>query len=136
MGTKIRPELSGKNKYYVEKHRTYELRHFCMQYPIWKKAYLALNELSNYNEIADIFSQYEDPTAQCGVAKEYYSKRIEMVETCCNQADQELSNYILKGITEGLTYEHLKLKYDIPCSRDTYYDRYRKFFWFLNKVRD
>ena len=31
---------------------------------------------------------------------------------------------------------HFELKYDIPCSRDTYYDRYRKFFWMLNDVRE
>ena len=136
MATMIRPELSDKNKYYVEKHRTYELRHFCMQYPIWKNAYDSLNALSKSNEIAENFPQYEDPTAQCAIAMEYYSRRMEMVETCCIAADPELSNYILKGVTEGCTYEHLKLKYDIPCSRDTYYDRYRKFFWILNDVRE
>lgn len=25
---------------------------------------------------------------------------------------------------------------DIPCSRDMYYDRYRKFFWLLDNARD
>lgn len=134
--TIIRPELSDKNKYYVEKHRTYELRHFCMQYPIWKKAYAALSELSKSNEIADAFDQYDDPTAQCGVAKEHYARRMDMVEQCCVEADEELQSYLLLGVTEGLTYDMIKLKYDIPCSRDTYYDRYRKFFYLLNKVRD
>lgn len=41
MGTIIRPELSEKNKYWLEKHRYYELKHFCLQYPLWKQAYLA-----------------------------------------------------------------------------------------------
>lgn len=134
--TDIRPELSIRNKYYVEKHRSYELKHFCMQYPIWKKAYVALNELSKSNEIADAFDQYDDPTAQCGIAKEYYSRRIEMVERCCKDTDNDLWNYILLGVTKGVTYNYMKFKYDIPCSRDTYYDRYRKFFWLLNKMRD
>ena len=134
--TDIKPELSTKSKYYVEKHRSYELRHFCMQYPIWKKAYTALNELSNSNEIADAFEQYDDPTAQCGIAKEHYARRMEMVEQCCREADNEIWRYLLSGVTEGLTYDHLKTKYEIPCSRDTYYDRYRKFFYLLNKVRD
>ena len=39
MGTTIRPELSEKNPYWIERHRYYELKHFCLQYPIWKKAY-------------------------------------------------------------------------------------------------
>ena len=46
MGTTIRPELSEKNPYWIEKHRYYELKHFCLQYPIWKKAYLALDGLA------------------------------------------------------------------------------------------
>lgn len=46
MGTTIRPELSEKNPYWIERHRYYELKHFCLQYPIWKKAYAALDGLS------------------------------------------------------------------------------------------
>ena len=43
MGTTLRAELSEKNPYWIEKHRYYELKHFCLQYPIWKKAYAALD---------------------------------------------------------------------------------------------
>lgn len=43
MATTIRPELSEKNPYWIEKHRYYELKHFCLQYPIWRKAYASLN---------------------------------------------------------------------------------------------
>ena len=39
MATVLRPELSKKNKYYIDKHRHYELKHFCLQYPDWKKEY-------------------------------------------------------------------------------------------------
>lgn len=34
MGTTLRAELSEKNPYWIEKHRYYELKHFCLQYPI------------------------------------------------------------------------------------------------------
>lgn len=136
MSTVIRPELSKKNRYWIEKHRYYELKHFCLQYPIWQEAYVRLDELSNNNEIADAFTEYEDPTAQCGIAKVYYSKRMEMVRRAAIEADSELDEYIFVGVTQGCTYEYLKMKYDIPCSRDIYYDRYRKFFYILNKVRE
>lgn len=33
MATVIRPEISPKNKYWISKHRHYELKHFCLQYP-------------------------------------------------------------------------------------------------------
>lgn len=45
MATLIRPELSLNNKYWIDRHRFYELKHFCLQYKSWKKSYEALNEL-------------------------------------------------------------------------------------------
>lgn len=30
--TSVRCELSGTNKYWISKHRYYELKHFCLQY--------------------------------------------------------------------------------------------------------
>lgn len=27
-------------------------------------------------------------------------------------------------------------KLDIPCGKDLYYDRYRRFFWLLDKLRE
>ena len=55
MATEIRPELSEKNPYWIGKHRYYELKHFCLQYPIWKKAYNALLGLSSRPNDLDIF---------------------------------------------------------------------------------
>ncbi len=40
MATVLRSELSPKNKYYIDKHRYYELKHFCLQYPEWKQTYI------------------------------------------------------------------------------------------------
>lgn len=50
--------------------------------------------------------------------------------------DAELSNYILKGVTEGWSYDILKARSNIPCCKDVYYNLYRRFFWLLNKARD
>lgn len=139
MGTVIRPELSEKNKYWVEKHRYYELKHFCLQYPIWKKAYLALSGLSKRPAELIIFNQNGtngDPTSNCAITMTRYSNRIQMIEKAAREADPDLASYILLAVTEGLSYEHLKARLDIPCCRDTYYDRYRRFFWLLNKERD
>ena len=138
MGTTIRPELSEKNKYWVEKHRYYELKHFCLQYPIWKKAYLSLDGLSKRPHDAGIkvSTTPGGPTERCGIAKSFYSNRMELLEEVAMQTDPDLHRYILKAVTEGLSYEYLKLNMDIPCCRDTYYDRYRRFFWLLNKFRE
>lgn len=138
MGTRIRPELSGKNKYWIEKHRYYELKHFCLQYGTWKSHYLALDGLSkNVLGLAAIkvMDSYGDPTAKCAIAKSYYQERMDMVGNAATEADPDLADYILKAVTDGHSYDYLKARLDIPCSKDTYYDRYRRFFWFLSQAR-
>ena len=139
MATTIRPEISEKNKYWVEKHRYYELKHFCLQYPLWKKAYAELDGFSKKPSILTRIARtgsHGDPTVSCAINKSFYSERMRVVEWAAEQADPELVNYILKGVTEELSYDHLKSRLDIPCSKDTYYDRYRRFFWLLDQARD
>ena len=46
MATVLRPELSPKNKYHIDKHSYYELKHFCLQYTEWKKSYSAFDDTS------------------------------------------------------------------------------------------
>ena len=57
MATKVRPEISEKNPYFIERERYYELKHFCRQYPIWKKAYRALDGLSRRPADLELFVQ-------------------------------------------------------------------------------
>lgn len=138
MGIKMRPELSEKNKYWIDKHRYYELKHFCLQYPTWKKAYNALDGLSSSTAYLELYikqSGYSDPTAKYAEAKAFYSSRIELVQKTALFAEEDLSKYILKGVTEGVSYDYLKVRLEIPCSKETYYDRYRRFFWLLNKEK-
>lgn len=140
MATEIRPELSEKNPYWIGKHRYYELKHFCLQYPIWKKAYNALLGLSSRPNDLDIFVKSgqvrSDPTARCAESRVSFAKRMELVEQAAIGTDGDLYPYILRGVTEGLSYNALKMQYAIPCCREVYYNLYRRFFWLLSKERD
>ena len=139
MATVVRAQLSEKNKYYIDKHRYYELKHFCLQYNEWKKAYTSCCE-------AVIFaSKFEklpsdnlpgDLTAKYAIKRAQYGERIKMIEQAAKDADDFLYPYILKAVTEGLSYPYLKTRLDIPCGKDMYYDRYRRFFWLLSELRD
>ena len=108
MATEIRPELSEKNPYWIGKHRYYELKHFCLQYPIWKKAYNALLGLSSRPNDLDIFVKSgqvrSDPTARCAESRVSFAKRMELVEQAAIGTDGDLYPYILRGVTEGLSY--------------------------------
>lgn len=140
MGTTVRPVISEKNKYWIERHRYYELKHFCLQYPIWKQAHDALEGLSKRPADLAIFvnsgQMHGDPTARCAESRLYFADRMKLIEQTAIGADPDLYTYIIRAVTEGLSYETLKMRYCIPCCRDVYYDRYRRFFWLLDKVRD
>ena len=139
MATVIRPEISEKNKYYIDKHRYYELKHFCLQYKEWKKAYTSCNEAIIFGSSFEMKTRNNVPsdiTAKYGMMKAHYDRRIKLIERCAMEADEYLYKYILQAVTEGLSYTYLKAKLDIPCGRDMYYDRYRRFFWLLSKARD
>jgi hypothetical protein len=139
MGTTIRPVLSEKNPYWLEKHRYYELKHFCLQYPIWKKLYSSL-ETGNIRSVDLMMyaagdKNPSDPTAKCAMAKVFYSERMNMIERVAQETDSMLGNYVLKAVTEGWSYDILKARLEIPCCKDVYYDLYRRFFWLLSKER-
>ena len=139
MATVIRPEISEKNKYWIDKHRHYELKHFCLQYPEWKRIYTTLNNANIPLSMLDRVPTSNipgDPTAKRALIKTYYAERIKLIEKVALESDIYLHDYILKAVTEGLSYTYLKTRLNIPCGRDMYYDRYRKFFWILSKVRD
>lgn len=138
MATKIRPEISTKNKYWIDRHRYYELKHFCLQYLQWKKTYAALDELSMTSSIFDRTPTSNIPgdlTAKYAMRKAYYSEKINLIEKAAMDADEDLYIYILKAVTEDLSFTYLKSRLEIPCGRDMYYDRYRKFFWLLSEAR-
>ena len=139
MSTVIRPKISEKNKYFIDKHRYYELKHFCLQYKGWKKAYASYCETIIFASKFDKLPTTNIPndiTAKYAMRRIQYGERIKLIERLAKETDECLYPYILKAVTEGLSYPYLKTKMDIPCGRDMYYDRYRKFFWLLSEARD
>lgn len=136
MSTMIRAQLSKKNKYYISKHRYYELKHFCLQYHEWQEEYCRLSQDLG----ADVYildgipkgSDKPDRTAEKAVNLARIKEKIRMVEECAEAADPVLAKWILKAVTDGYSFTYLKTVADIPCERDMYYDRYRKFFYLLS----
>lgn len=138
MSTLIRPELSKRNKYYIPEHRYYELKHFCLQYPFWKEKYLECDSMvrSNGLSMGIRSSDISDPVANAVIERDKYFRLMEMVEQAAIATDAELYQYILKSVCEGVSFVALQQMHGIPCGKDMFYDRYRKFFWILDKKRD
>lgn len=134
----MRPELSKKNQYWIDKHRYYELKYLCLQYPNWKQEYADLQNstvqtiISNTKVSSNLIS---DITAKNALKRAYIYEKTNMIEYAARKTDPALYNYILVGVTEGKTYSYLRSVMNIPCGRDAYYDCYRRFFWILSNLK-
>lgn len=138
MGTGIRATISTKNRYWISKHRYYELKHFCLQYPDWKKTCASLDGLSGNSLSYTQFKQngsVSDPTAKYAEARIYFHDRMEMVENAAEEAAGYMKPLLMQAVTEGVSYEHLHAQVGVPCCKDTWYTVYRRFFWILDKAR-
>ena len=140
MSTLIRPEVSKKNKYWISKHRYYELKHFCLQYNEFKSMRAALLSKAESVGIRGVIGDktgvaFKDPTGDISVCLALVSHHIELIEKCARNADNELSDYILEAVTKELSYDALRAREGIPCGKDMFYDRYRRFFYILSGLR-
>ena len=75
-----------------------------------------------------------NPTERCALLRAYYSERIDLINHCLSQIEPSIAPYLLKGVTEGLSYNQLRAQ-GCPCGNEMYYDLYHKFFWLLSKER-
>lgn len=136
--TRNRPKVSQNNKYYISKHRFYELKHFCLQYSEWVnkcniyKGYICTSSVVRIN---GTIGNVQDPVGDIYARIEDLSSKIRMVKEACELADEQLSSYIFKAVTEDRSFTYLQTVLEIPCSRSTFYDRYRKFYFILSNLR-
>ena len=64
-----------------------------------------------------------------------YGRKIKMVNETVKIAGGEISEYLFENVAHGVSFPELERR-GIPCGRDYFYERYRKFFWLLDKVRE
>lgn len=135
MGTRIRTEVSKRKTYWLPKHRQLELVHFCLQYPEWKSRLRSLDgspeksaSITTYSDKNGVISK---PVERIVQERLILEERMLMIERAAKEAAFDLSEYLLRGITEGVGYDRL----GVPCCKEVYYAFYRRFFWYLDKVR-
>ena len=137
MGTVVRAELSTRNKYYISRHRYYELKHFCLQYKELEEELKKIESelFANKSRFDDriISSEISDTTGNAAVKIALIKSKLKMIWDSAEGADPDLAKWIFKAVTEDRSFNYLKTVMDMPCEKDMYYDRYRKFFWILSR---
>ena len=125
----------NKDKYKLSKYRFRELYYFCLQYDEWK------DQLEDKRNTLKALQYSGMPTAgntgnqteAAAIACADISEKLCMIEQAAKEADPELWKYILYAVTnEDITFDFLKIKKDMPCERDRYYNSRRKFYFILD----
>lgn len=127
----------NKDKYNISKYRFLELYYFCLQYPEWKNDLKVLTDTVKgigYSEKAK-GGGGENQTEKLAIKRLELRSKCELVEQAAIEADPDLYPYIISGATRGLTYRYLREREHMPCGRNVYYDRRRRFFWILSRKK-
>ena len=137
MGTSYRAEVSKKNKYWISKHRFYEISHHCMQYNEWKDEYRTLSaqgvKAVQYDGMPH-GTTVGQPTETIGLRLAELRNKIESVERAAEETDPFFAKFILKAVTnEGITYNYLREIMDMPCDKNKYTKIRRKFYWIMGQ---
>lgn len=103
------------NKYEIGKHRYYELKHWCLQYPNWERLYL---------EVDGYCKKTGDTTSKDGILlADLYSKML-LVKRVCKITDEDIWEELLRTVTGKVS--------EIPSTSYIY----KRFFWLLDKMKD
>lgn len=132
-----RAVLSPKNKYWISKHRFYEICHHCYQYGEWKDEVAMLNDVTvkglDYDKPPADPNAIGDATANIATRMAQLRNRMELIEQTAEEADPVIAKWLLKAVTEeNVTFNYLKQVMGIPCEKDMYYERRRKFYWLMS----
>ena len=145
MGTNYRAKISPKNKYWISKHRFYEIEHHCLQYKEWEDEYLALSTQGVSGVDYDGMphgTNVGDPTASAGARLAVLKQKMDLVEETVREIDNEIVkkgnktifNHLLVAVTnEGISYNYLDMVMGIPVGEKTYYAARRKFYWLMSQ---
>lgn len=126
------------NPYWISRHCFMMSVHFCLQYPEWQREReeLLLNAQASAIRYTDmpkggVFDP--DPTMEAGSRLAELSEKISIVEETAREASQELAEWLIKGVTENLSYDTLKSAYGLPCGYRLYRKIRQRFFFLLSK---
>ena len=98
------------SEYGISKHRFYELKHFCLQYPEWKRQYAD----------ADGWSGEGDTTSRDGIKRAEMGSYISLIESCADRINSRLLAFVVTGA---------KIPSELCFN-------YKRFFWELSQLRN
>lgn len=132
--TQIRPNIKTGN-WKLSKHEFYTAYHYSLQYHEWEDKCRGIVGISALNmDGMPRGSTTSNPTERQGIAISEYQHKMYIIEQTIKETDEQLYPWLLKAVTcEDITYNYLKQVMNIPCGKNIYYDRRRKFYYLLSQ---
>lgn len=123
-------------QYNISKHRFLELYHFCCQYPEWKEQLKNMTDTMRGSDPSKEMSAGSggSATERLALKRATLRERCELIEQTAIEADAELYQYIIEGVTcDYATFRYLKDVRKMPCEKDMYYKARKKFYYILSR---
>ena len=113
-----------------------ELCGFCEQYPEWLTELKYHTDTVKGQEMTDVPippHNNSDKTGNLAVRRHELQEKCELIERTAKEADNELSQFIIKSVCFEVPVRYLQTVEEMPCSMATFYDKRRYFFFLLDK---
>ena len=123
------------DKYGIGGARYKELCGFCEQYPEWKAKLRHKKNSIKSVEITDmpITHGNSDQTGNLAIMRVGLEEKCKLIEETAKMASPDLDKYIIASVCERLPLSYLQTMMEMPCSRATFYDIRRYFFYLLDQ---
>lgn len=126
-----------KDEYDIGKYRYKELLNYCRQYPEWKRQIADCYGLRPTTPKGSRTGGISDPTERAVEKAERVREKMKLIEQAAIAADDVLYPYIIENVSTGLSYEIMMANgKKPPCGINQFYDLRRKFFWFLDNMKN
>lgn len=123
--------------YGISRHLQNELKAFCLQYEEKKDKIQYSIRGASYGVIGKC-SHVSQPTERLAIENARLEHDCALIEKAAECTSAELAPYILKSVTQDITYEYLEYDEElgrIPVGKTDFYGYRRRFFYYLQKMR-
>lgn len=126
--------ISRKNQYYIDPETYMATVHYARRYDVLR------NELNHLPVLKGVSydgehvqaSHQNDATAVLAMRRSYIISRINVIESCCMQANPTLYQWLMMGIAHKKTWPYIE-QHGCPVSRNTYYNYRQRALWLLSQ---
>lgn len=118
--------------YNISRARYNELKYFCIQYEEKKRELHKSYGLGAVvNDGMPKGNLPGNPTERAAIRNVMLQRDIELIEQTAMEADSEIYRWLIKNVTEEISYEWL----NVPIGRRQFYESRRYFFYLLAQKR-